>query len=106
MDLSLVLISQGIESTIEHAQDEGWSLRVSPPDYSSALETIRLYHQENRRRRWRRDFLQPGMLFDWASYTLVALVCAFYWANSARLDLRTPGILETSSVAYVSRSCS
>ena len=100
MDLSLVLISQGIESTIEHADQCGWSLTVSAPDYSPAVEAIRLYRQENRGRRWRREFLQPGLLFDWASFTWVVLVCVFYWLNSARIDLRTPGILDTTALAH------
>ena len=100
MDWSLVLISQGIESTIEHTEEAGWGLQISDRDYDAALETIRLYREENRRSRWRREFLQPGLLFDWASFAWVVLLSAFYWLNIARLDLRSPGVLDTVAVAH------
>jgi membrane associated rhomboid family serine protease len=100
MDWSLVLISQAIESTIEHTEESGWGLQISRQDYEAALKTIRLYREENRGRRWRREFLQPGLLFDWVSFAWAILLGAFYWLSVSRLDLRTPGVLDTVALAH------
>lgn len=100
MDLGLVLISQGIESTIEHLEESGWALQVSEHDYPRALETIQLYRAENRARRWRREMFQSGLLFDWVSFAWVVLLCLFYWLNDARVDLRGPGVLDTTALAH------
>lgn len=100
MDLGLVLISQGIESTIERTEESGWALRISTQDYEAALEAIRLYREENRSGRWRREVLQSGLLFDWVSFAWVILVCLFYWLNDARVDLRTPGLLDTVALRH------
>ena len=42
MDWSLVLVSQGIETTIDQAEDGGgWGLLVAAPDYGTAIRVIR-----------------------------------------------------------------
>lgn len=100
MDWSLVLISQGIESTIARAEEgRGWTLQVSPADYEKALEAIRLYRAENRGWGLRREILQPGLLFDWVSIVWAALLGVLYWVNDSRIDLRTPGVLDTTAVS-------
>src|ERR1051326_7747346 len=50
MDWSLVLASQGIETTIEHTET-GWELLVPVAEYEHALQTLRQYQHENRH--WR-----------------------------------------------------
>ena len=100
MDWSLVLISQGIESTIEHAEGEGWGLRVSAQEYTAGLEAIALYRNENRHWRWRRQLLQPGLLFDWVSFAWVMLLVGLYWLNVARVDLHSAGVLDTVALAH------
>ena len=99
MDLGLVLISQGIEATIERTEESGWALELRAEDYEAAVEAIRLYRLENQGRRWRREVLRSGLLFDWASSAWVILLCLFYWLNDTRVDLRTPGVLDTVALA-------
>src|SRR3974390_1601656 len=82
LDWSLVLLSQGIEHTVERSLETGsWELMVEAEDAQGALETIRLYQSENRHWPWRRELFKPGLLFDWASLAWVALVCIFYWLS-------------------------
>ena len=53
MDWSLVLVSQGIETTIDQAEDgTGWGLLVAGQDYGNALRTLRQYRLENRGWPW------------------------------------------------------
>ncbi|HWX19478.1 MAG TPA: rhomboid family intramembrane serine protease [Candidatus Binatia bacterium] len=101
MDWSLVLVSQGIESRIEFAEDGGgWHLMVSAPDLDRALEAIRLYQLENRRWTWRRELFQPGLLFDWASLAWVLLLAVFFWLSEYRIDLRTAGLMDSTGVSH------
>lgn len=100
MDLALVLISQGIESTIERTEESGWVLQVSSPDQPAALEAIELYRSENRTRRWRREVLQSGLLFDWVSVAWVVLLCLFYWLSDAKTGLQTRGMVDTLALAH------
>jgi membrane associated rhomboid family serine protease len=100
MDWSLVLISQGIEATIEYGEDGGgWGLRVAWQDYERGRRAIRQYQLENRRRPWRRDVFGAGILFDWASLAWVFLVCLFYWV-STHADLESGGIMDSRAVAH------
>jgi membrane associated rhomboid family serine protease len=100
MDWSLVLISQGIESTIDYSEDgEGWGLLVADTDYTAALAALRQYNIENRRRPWRQDVLGAGILFDWASLAWVFLVVLFFWLNSHG-NLETAGIMDSAAVAH------
>jgi membrane associated rhomboid family serine protease len=100
MDWSLVLISQGIESTIQpHQEGTGWEIDISGSDYERAREAIRLYRKENRGWGLRREILQPGLVFDWISLVWVGLVSALYWLNASHVDLDTPGVLNTVALA-------
>jgi rhomboid protease GluP len=81
MDWSLVLLSQGIETTIQRADnDHGWQLVVTPLEYTRALETIRQYQTENRADVWRRHLPWNGLIFDWRStvwFLLLMMLFAF-----------------------------
>jgi len=101
MDWSLVLLSQSIESTIARPEDgEGWGLVVRGEEYQRALEAIRLYQAENRRWPWRRESLQLGWLFDWASLVWVALLGVFFWLDSFRVDLGSAGLMDNRAVSH------
>jgi len=100
MDWSLVLVSQGIETTIDHAEDgSGWGLLVAGQDYGPALRTIRQYHLENRGWPWQQQVFRPGFLFDWGALAWALLVGVFYWL-SASADLKTAGVMDGAAVAH------
>ncbi len=66
MDLSLVLVSQGIDAMIEHESSaDVWRLVVAEADLGRAVEAIDRYQRENRRERWRRELPWTGLVFDW-----------------------------------------
>jgi membrane associated rhomboid family serine protease len=101
MDWSLVLISQGIESTVQPCQEgTGWELEISRHEYDRAQEVIRLYRKENRGWGLRREILQPGLVFDWVSLVWVVLVSALFWLNTSHVDLESPGVLDTVALAH------
>jgi rhomboid protease GluP len=100
MDWSLVLASQGIETTIDYSEDTAdWGLIVSGDDLARARESIQRYRRENRRWPWRREVLRPGLVFDWGCLAWVGLLLFFYWLNS-RTDLQTSGIMDSTAVAH------
>ena len=99
MDWSLVLVSQGIETTIEQGEDgAGWGLVVSGQDYTNALRTLRLYRLENRGWPWQQVVFRPGMLFDWGSLAWALLVCLFY-SLSDQTDMHSAGLMDGAAVA-------
>jgi rhomboid protease GluP len=101
MDWSLVLVSQGIETTIEGSENSaGWGLRVGEADYPRAIQALRLYQLENRRWLWQQNIFEPtGYLFDWASLAWVLLVCLFFWATDGRSELRAAGEMDSLGVS-------
>jgi membrane associated rhomboid family serine protease len=100
MDWSLVLVSQGIETTIDQAEDgTGWGLIVPGPDYSVALRAIRQYRLENRAWPWQQAVFKPGFLFDWGSVAWALLACLFFWL-SARTGMQPAGIMDGAAVAH------
>ena len=99
MDWSLVLVSQGIESTIEFEESgAGWTLLVTPEDHPRALEAIRLFRLENRRWPWRRPILKETALFDWGGLGWVLLLIFFFWATTKTPDLRVVGRMNSQAV--------
>jgi rhomboid protease GluP len=101
MDWSLVLLSQGIEPTIECSEaGTDWSLTVTEEARATALDALEQYQLENRRWPWRREVLQPGLLFDWASLAWVMLVGVFFWLNANARDLKDPGIMDRTALAH------
>jgi rhomboid protease GluP len=99
MDWSLVLISQGIESTIEYNEEGGWGLLVSAVERERASQVIRLYESENRRWPWRQELFHTGALFDWGSLAWVMLVCVF-WMADGPVDLHGAGLMDSVAVGH------
>ncbi len=100
MDWSLVLLSQGIEPTIERTEENGgWALMVPAQDYEKALQAIHLYRLENRGWPWQQRVFTPGLLFDWGSLAWVVLLTLFFWLSETRLDLHDAGFMNSTAVA-------
>ena len=98
MDWSLVLVSQGIETTIDYSENgDGWGLLVAFPDYEKALKSIELYRLENRGWPWQQQVFRPGMLFDWGSLAWVALI-ALFGAIQSHEDLTQFGVMSASEI--------
>jgi rhomboid protease GluP len=99
MDWSLVLVSQGIESTIHHSEESGWGLILASRDYGPAIRVIRQYHLENPRWPWRQKVFGPGVLFDWASLAWAILIALFFWVQNAVADFRDAGLMDALAVS-------
>jgi len=100
MDWSLVLLSQGIESRIEFAEESGWQLLFASEEHARALEAIRLYQVENRRWGWRKEVFEGGLLFDWTSLAWVLLAVFFFCLNESRPNLSPAGIMDSVAVSH------
>jgi membrane associated rhomboid family serine protease len=100
MDWSLVLVSQGIECTIERDPEiDRWQLVVEAPDYSRALQSIRQYRIENYRPFWRQTLPWTGLIFDWRSLGWVLLVIAVFVLDETRSGyLRVAGQMDSHAV--------
>src|ERR1039457_1964225 len=100
MDWSLVLVSQGIETTIDQAENgSGWGLLVPGQDYGNAIKTIRQYHLENRGWPWQQAVFKPGILFDWGALAWALLACLFFWLCT-RANLQATGVMDGTAVAH------
>ncbi|MBC8097607.1 MAG: rhomboid family intramembrane serine protease [Akkermansiaceae bacterium] len=99
MDWSLALISQGIESTIEHSEELGWGLVVAAEQQAQAEETIQRYQIENRHWPWRQEIRQE-VLFDWGALAWVFLLAVFYALETRGPDFRTAGLMNSDSVSH------
>jgi rhomboid protease GluP len=97
MDWSLVLASQGIETTIEHDPETGWALVVASADLERALNAIRLYEAENPRWRWYQPVIRGAVWFDWTAWVWVALMAAFFVVSESRDGLRVAGVMDTAA---------
>lgn len=101
MDWSLVLVSQGIEPTIDFAENgEGWGLLVTPQEYEPALAAIRQYRLENRHWHWRQPVYEGGVVFDWGSLAWVAMLCIFFWLTPPQSALRSAGEMDSVLVGH------
>src|SRR5262245_8139718 len=74
MDWSLVLVSQGIETTIDSNAEQGWGLIVPAQDSQRAIRTLKQYHLENPRWAWRQPLPGTQFLFDWTSLAWVVVI--------------------------------
>jgi rhomboid protease GluP len=100
MDWSLVLVSQGIETTIDQTSDgSGWGLLVAGSDYGPAIKVIRQYHLENRGWPWQQHVFRPGFLFDWGALAWALLAGLFFWLSTTT-DLKTAGLMDGAAVAH------
>ena len=100
MDWSLVLASQGIETSIgAPAEERGWHLTVTESDYRRALESLRQYRQENRARRWLHPVPGSDLVFDFSSGVWLVLLTAFYAIDAAQFGhLRAVGMVDSPVV--------
>ncbi len=100
MDWSLVLASQNIPSTIVQSPDGGWGLAVEPGDYERALESIRLYHLENRRWQWRQPIPWSDATFHWGALGWCFMLVLVYWLVENRVpDFWSAGRFDSRLVA-------
>ena len=100
MDWSLVLASQGIESTIDYAEEESrWELIIPAAELARAVESIRMYRLENRHFGWRQSLPGVGGMFDWTSVLWAGLVAFFYWASAVEPVLQSAGVMSAAKVA-------
>ena len=97
MDWSLVLLSQGIESTIDRDEETGWCLIVAASDRDRSRESIQRYQTENRHWPWRQE-IPSGILFDWGSVGWALLLCLFFYLSERWPDLRSAGVLDGIAV--------
>ncbi len=101
MDWSLVLISQGIETTIDCGEDHGWGLIVAGQDHDRAVGILKQYRLENRHWPWRQKIRPQGILFDWASLGWVLVVSVFYWIQThTNSDFRDSGLMDAVAVSH------
>jgi rhomboid protease GluP len=99
MEWSLVLVSQGIESTVDRTVETGWGLIVATPDYERALVVIHQYRVENLGWPWRQRVFRQDILFDWGSLAWVLLACLFFWISECRPDWRSAGLMDNAAVS-------
>lgn len=99
MDWSLVLISQGIESWLDHTDEAGWGLLVSSEEVERALVALRQYKVENRRWPWRKEIRQT-FVFDWASLGWVFLLLLFFWFQQIRPEITDAGLMDSAAVSH------
>lgn len=100
MDWSLVLASQGIETYLDHDPVSGrWLLRVPGSDRGRALEAIRLFQTENRRRLWQQPVRWAGLIFDWRSAGWFMWLTALFALGEGPLPgLRAAGMMDNGLV--------
>src|SRR5215469_11552520 len=99
MDWSLVLVSQGIETTIDFNEETGWHLAIPENEIQRARAALQQYQDENRQWPWRQKIPGGSVLFDWGSMAWVMLVCFFFWLQTHFvMDLQTRGLMDTAAV--------
>jgi len=98
MDWSLVLVSQGIDTAIDHNEEAGWGLLVTAEEHERALDVLKQYRTENRRWPWRRT-MQQDVLFDFASAGWVLLIILFSWLGNERAALYDQGLMDAGAVS-------
>src|SRR5687768_1414008 len=82
MDWSLVLVSQGIESTIERSPEtQRWQLSVPRAEVQRAIQAIKLYHLENKRTAWVRELPWSGLLFDARAAVLALIIIVVFFCD-------------------------
>jgi membrane associated rhomboid family serine protease len=98
LEWSLVLVSQGIETTIEQAEDgSDWRLIVNGSDSQRALQTLRQYKIENRTRTWQHS-LPTGLIFDWRSLAWLLVLIACFWVQTRNPSLTLAGRMDRQAV--------
>jgi rhomboid protease GluP len=84
-DWSLVLLSQGIESTIDRSPEtQQWQLTVPRVEYQRAIQAIKQFHIENKRGTWVREIPWSGLLFDWRATVWAVIMIAIFFLNEGQ----------------------
>ena len=91
-DWSLVLISQGIESTVQRTEDGTWVLEVPQSDSLRAEQSIAAYEQENRTV-WRHELKGTGLLFDGRVIPFYLLLALFWPVTEAHPEWKSAGLV-------------
>ena len=100
MDWSLVLASQGIESSIE-ADADHWQLVVADTCYERALSSIKQYRLENRGWRWRQTVPIAGspVVFHFGSvFWCIAIIWIFFWSTRWTSSVEQVGMMNNKAV--------
>lgn len=101
MDWSLVLVSQGIETTIDSNEESGWGLIVQGSDYEHAVAVLKQYQLENRHWPWRQEISPKGILFDWGSVGWMLLLGFFFWAQTrSASNFHDAGLMDAVAVSH------
>src|SRR5438309_507896 len=80
LDWSLVLLSQGIENTIDRGMEDGrWRLLVDGNDSQRAIQALRQYRTENRAPVWVRALPWTDLVFDWRSLAWFLLLTVIFF---------------------------
>jgi rhomboid protease GluP len=99
MDWSLVLVSQGIEATIQPPGDvNGWALLVPSKDSERAFKSLRQYRVENRGWPWRQTLPGRQLHFDWGCVVWAGVLVLFHWLSSDFPRLMDGGIMDSAKV--------
>jgi rhomboid protease GluP len=99
MDWSLVLLSQGIENAIQpDAERARWNLVVDPPNYSRAIQVLRLYVTENRRRVWVQRVPWSQLVFDSRSAVWCVLLIVMYALQKEHKSIDVEGMMNGPGV--------
>ncbi len=100
LDWSLVLVSQGIQSTIESdPEKEGWRLIVDSHESQQAIRALRQYKLENTAPIWRRKVPWTGLMFDWRSVACLLLLVVIFVLSETRYSyLRPAGWMDNQAV--------
>lgn len=100
MDWALVLVSQGIEPTVDFSEEFGWGVIVPPAEQERALAVLDLYRTENRHWPWRQKILHPRLLFDWTSTGWAGLMGLFFWLSENNERVRNGGLMDGQKVSH------
>src|SRR5438128_3330589 len=94
-------MSQGIETTVDLAEESGWGLLLAAKDHAPAIAILKQYQAENRHWRWRQTLPPMGVLFDWTSMGWVLLIGMFFWIQT-RGDARfqDAGLMDAIAVYH------
>jgi membrane associated rhomboid family serine protease len=100
MDWSLVLVSQGIDASIERDPEANtWRLIIHAPDFPRAVQAISQYRRENRHQTWRRELPWTGLIFDWRSLAwFVFLVLLYAIEATGHGNLSAVGVMDSKAV--------
>jgi rhomboid protease GluP len=98
MDWALVLVSQGIESTVDQIEAGGWVLMVAPKEYEKSVALIRQSRLENLRWPWRKPIFKSHTIFDWGALAWVAVMLVFYGLSDRYPGMRETGLMSGQAV--------